>query len=157
MSSPLLPNYLKRTVALILHTGYKLSTTTRKVDDTVLDPFTITSYSLSHLITDLPSPLTGESCIDGYYTAIGTNSRKRLNPYINDATPCGDSKRIKDDGCGHYGGEVVTSLPLQSGNLLSPPIAVASNSPSLNYGQVWLDILEEPEEVNYNWSMTSNI
>lgn len=118
-------------------TGYRLSTTTTKVDDySVLDPYT------SSNLTDFLSSLTRKSQNNGDYNA--TNSRKRHNPYI---TPAG-SKKFKDDGCSIFG-EVITPLPLQSGNLLSPPIVAASSSLSpLIQAQAWLDILEEPEEVS---------
>ena len=74
------------------------------------------------------------------------NARKRHSPYV---TTSDHSKKFRDDGCSIYG-EVTTPLTVQSGNLLPSPIDAATGN--LNYGQVWIDILEEPEEVNKIYS-----
>ena len=71
-----------------------------------------------------------------------TNARKRHYPYV---TTTGSSKKLKDDGCSIYG-EVITPHPVQNCNFLPSPIDAATRNP--NYGKVWIDILEEPEEVN---------
>ena len=71
-----------------------------------------------------------------------TNARKRHYPYV---TTTGRSKKLKDDGYSIYG-EVITPHPMQYHNLLQSPIDAVTSNP--NYGQVWIDILEEPEEVN---------
>ena len=120
-----------------LPTGYRLSTIARRVDDhSVLDPLTRSSVSD---LTDFLYTLR-KSATDEEYATINANGRKRHYPYV---TP--DSfKKFKDDGNSIFGEEVVTPLPLQGGDLLSSSIGAVSNS---NYGKVWIDILEEPEEV----------
>jgi len=125
-----------------LPTGYQLSTIRSKVDDPALDPFTSTSLSDS---SDFLNPFIRKSHANEDYTTIRTNG-KRHNPYIN--TQPG-SKKFKDGRCNIFG-EVITPLSSQSGNLLSPPLA-ATFDPLRNPScrpQVWIDILEEPEEVN---------
>ena len=127
-----------------LPTGYQLSTIARRVDDhSVLDPFTRSSVSdLTDFLSTLRKSATNEE-----YATINPNGRKRQYPYV---TP--DSfKKFKDDGNSIFGEEVVIPLPLQGGDLLSSPIGAVSNS---NYGEVWIDILEEPEEVTK--SLTHN-
>ena len=71
-----------------------------------------------------------------------TNARKRHYPYV---TTAHSSKKLKDDGCSIYG-EVITPHPAQNCNFLLSPIDAATRNP--NYGKVWIDILEEPKEVN---------
>ena len=120
--------------------GYQLSTIRREVDDhTVLDLFTRSSVSD---LADFLCPLR-KSVTDEDYSTIDTNGRKRHYPYVTSD----GSKKYKGDGHSIFGEEVVTYLPLQSGNLLSSPIGAVSNSQNPNYGEVWIDILEEPEEV----------
>ena len=122
-----------------LPTGYQLSTITRVIDDhSVLDPFARSSVSD---LTDFLCTLRN-SVADEDYTTINANDRKRHYPYV---TPDG-SKKFKGDGLGNsiFVEEVVIPLPLQGGDLLSSPIGAVSNS---NYREVWIDILEEPEEV----------
>lgn len=115
---------------------YHLNTSKRKVDDhTVLNPFTRDSISD---LKDFHCPyiLATESTEEHF------NARKRHYPY---ATTTDHSKKFRDDGCSIYG-EVITPLPVQSRNLLQSPIDAATSN--LNYGQVWIDILEQPQEVN---------
>lgn len=121
--------------------GYYLSTDTRILDDhSALNSFTRSGLS------EFLCPLTRNSYpdINGDYTTFGNNARKRHNTYT---TPT-SSKKIKDNGCSIFG-EVITPLScLSSGKLLSPPIDAVSTPLNLNCGQVWIDILEEPEEVS---------
>ena len=74
------------------------------------------------------------------------NARKRHSPYVSTND---HSKKFRDDGCSIYG-EVTTPLPVQSGNLPPSPIDAAISN--LKHGKVWIDILEEPEEVNKIYS-----
>ena len=122
-----------------LPTGYYQLSTIKRVDDhSVLDPFTTSSVSdLTDFLCTLRKSLTDED-----YATTNTHDRKRHYPYV---TPDG-SKKFKSDGHSIFGEEVVTPLPL-SGNLLSSSIGAVSSSQNLNYGEVWIDILEEPEEV----------
>lgn len=102
----------------------------------MLDPFTRSSVSD---LTDFLCTLR-KSANDEDYATINANGRKRQYPYI---TPDG-FKKFKGDGNSIFGEEVVIPLPLQGGDLLSSSIGAVSLG---NYGEVWIDILEEPEEV----------
>ena len=124
-----------------LSAGYQLNTTTirREVDDhSVVNPFT--RGSIEDLLADFLYP-PREFLTDHCNTSTtSTSGQKRHQNY---ATP-NDSKKFKGDGYSISGEEVVTPLASQSGNLLSSPTGAVSTP---NYGEVWINILEEPEEV----------
>ena len=124
-----------------LSAGYQLNTTTirREVDDhSVVNPYT--RGSLDNILAGFLYP-PRESLTDQSNTrTTSTSGQKRHHDH---ATPnC--SKKFKGDGCSISGEEVVTPLALQSGNMLSSPTGAVSGP---NYGKVWINILEEPEEV----------